>query len=138
MTITAAADILLGLLALGVAAWTIVARSTFGAVVGFVAYGFLLALAWVRLAAVDAALTEAAIGSGLTGVLLLGAAARLRSTESTATTEGATPVVRLEAAALAAVVAAALAAGVLLLPYPAPTLAPAAAEHAMATDSATR
>jgi len=126
-------DVVLGLLALGVGAWTVVARSTFVAVVGFVAYGLLVSLAWVRLAAVDAALTEAAIGSGLTGVLLLTAAARLRSTEATAAKERPAEVVRLSAAALAAAVAATLAAGVLLLPYPAPTLAPAALEHEAAT-----
>src|SRR5262249_23479735 len=45
-------------------------------VVGFVAYGLLLALVWVPLRAVDVALAEAAIGGGLSGVLLLGAAAR--------------------------------------------------------------
>ena len=54
----------------------------FAAVVGFVAYGLLLALAWVRLHAVDVALTEAAIGGGLCGVLLIGAAARLRAAEA--------------------------------------------------------
>ncbi len=71
-------DIGLAVLVLGVAAWTIAARDTFAAVVGFVAYGLLLALVWVRLAAPDVALTEAAIGSGVTGVLLVGASARLR------------------------------------------------------------
>src|SRR5262249_26993562 len=54
-------DVVLGLLVLGVAAWTVTARSTFAAVAGFVAYGLLVSLAWVRLSAVDAALTEAAI-----------------------------------------------------------------------------
>ena len=72
-----------------VAVWTIAARETFAAVVGFVAYGLLLALVWVRLDAVDVALTEAAIGGGLSGVLLLGAAARLRATEALAA--GGTP-----------------------------------------------
>ena len=47
---------------------------------GFVAYGLLLSIAWVALSAIDVALTEAAIGGGLTGVLLIGAAARLRAT----------------------------------------------------------
>ena len=48
----------------------------------FVAYGLILALVWVRLAAVDVAMTEAAIGSGVTGALLVGAAARLRRAEA--------------------------------------------------------
>jgi len=74
-------DIGLALLVLGVAAWTIAARDTFAAVVGFVAYGLLLALVWVRLQAPDIALTEAALGSGLTGGLLVAASARLRRAE---------------------------------------------------------
>lgn len=49
----------------------------FRAVVFFVVYGVLIALAWVRLSAPDVALAEAAIGAGLTGILLLGAVGRL-------------------------------------------------------------
>ncbi|MGB7755717.1 MAG: hydrogenase subunit MbhD domain-containing protein [Salinisphaera sp.] len=51
--------------------------SPFAAVVLFVAFGLLLALAWVRLNSPDVALAEAAIGAGLTGALLLDATARL-------------------------------------------------------------
>ena len=80
MTVAWAFDAILAITVLAVAGWTIAARDTFAAVVGFVAYGLLLALVWVRLAAPDVALTEAAIGGGVTGVLLLGAAARLRAT----------------------------------------------------------
>jgi len=49
----------------------------FRAVVFYVVYGVLIALAWVRLGAPDVALAEAAIGAGLTGILLLGAVGRL-------------------------------------------------------------
>jgi uncharacterized MnhB-related membrane protein len=42
-------------------------------VVLFIAFGLFMALAWVRLEAPDIALAEAAIGAGLTGVLLLDA-----------------------------------------------------------------
>lgn len=45
----------------------------FRAVVVFMAFGVLMAVAWVRLQAPDIALAEAAIGAGLTGVLLLDA-----------------------------------------------------------------
>ncbi len=45
-------------------------------VVLFVAFGLLLAITWARLGAPDLALAEAAIGAGLTGVLLLAALAR--------------------------------------------------------------
>ena len=131
MTIAAALEIALAVLVLGMAAWTIAARETFAAVVGFVAYGLLLALVWVRLDAVDVALTEAAIG-GLTGVLLLGAAARLRASETPAVAERRTGSC-VSAPRCSRVVAAALAAGVLALPDPAPTLAPAAAANIAAT-----
>ncbi|MBL1432678.1 MAG: hypothetical protein COC09_02740 [Gammaproteobacteria bacterium] len=51
----------------------------FKAIVLFIAFGLLMALAWVRLDAPDVALAEAAIGAGLTGALLLAALARLKS-----------------------------------------------------------
>lgn len=130
---TFAPDLLLALLMLALAVWTIAARDTFAAVVGFVAYGLLLALIWVRLGAVDVALTEAAIGGGLTGALLIAAAGRLRSTEAAAVAERPGGPSRLLAAVLAAAVASGLAAAVLFLPDPAPTLAPAAAANAAAT-----
>ncbi len=79
MTLLPVLDAGLALLVLGVAAWTIAAREVFGAVDGYVVYGLLLSLVWVRLYAPDVALTEAAVGGGVTGVLLLTAGARLRS-----------------------------------------------------------
>jgi multisubunit Na+/H+ antiporter MnhB subunit len=133
VTIDFALDCGMAALVAAVAVWTIVARGTFAAVAGFVAYGLLLTLVWVRLEAVDVALTEAAIGSGLTGALLLRAAALLRVNEVASEAERPGAVLRFAAALLSATVAAALAAAVLLLPDPAPTLAPAAAENAAAT-----
>jgi multisubunit Na+/H+ antiporter MnhB subunit len=133
MTFALALHIVLAAMMLGLAAWTIIARETFAAVVGFVVYGLFLALVWVRLGAPDVALTEAAIGGGLNGVLLLGAAARIRTTEALAEAERPGAITRLAAAVLSATVAAALAVGVLFLPDPAPTLAPAAAANAAAT-----
>src|SRR5262245_39360769 len=128
-----ALEITLALVVLGIAVWTIAARETFAAVVGFVAYGLMLALVWVRLDAVDVALTEAAIGSGLNGILLLGAAARLRATEVARPLPHPGPGVRVAAAVLSLSVAAALAVAVLSLPDPAPTLAPEAAASLPAT-----
>lgn len=59
-------------------AWqTLASEDMFRAIVLFVSFGLLMALAWVRLDAPDIALAEAAIGAGLTGALLLGALARL-------------------------------------------------------------
>ena len=126
-------DIGLVTLVLGVAAWTIGARETFAAVIGFVAYGLLLALVWVRLAAPDVAMTEAALGSGLTGGLLLGASTRLARTDGPAAIEKPSAIMRLAAAVLCTLVSAGLAALVLLMPEPAPTLAPQVAANMAAT-----
>jgi multisubunit Na+/H+ antiporter MnhB subunit len=126
-------DAILAATVLGVAGWTIATRETFAAVVGFVAYGLLLALVWARLAAPDVAMTEAAIGGGVTGVLLLGAAARLRGTAVVSLHAPPAAALRLVTGVLCGAVAAGLAATVLLLPDPAPTLAPEAAANLAAT-----
>ncbi|MCA1803993.1 MAG: DUF4040 domain-containing protein [Xanthomonadaceae bacterium] len=61
-------------------AWQVLAsRDLFKAVVLFIVFGLLMALAWVRLQAPDIALAEAAIGAGLTGALLLDAVGHLRA-----------------------------------------------------------
>jgi uncharacterized MnhB-related membrane protein len=71
MTISLAFDSIL-VLTLLVLAWRALAVSDlFHAAVLFIAFGLLTALAWARLAAPDLAIAEAAIGAGLTGVLLV-------------------------------------------------------------------
>jgi multisubunit Na+/H+ antiporter MnhB subunit len=70
-------DVLLSALVLGVALCAVVVRNLFAAIVFFIVYGVFVAIAWVRLDAIDVALAEAAIGAGLTGILLVGAAARV-------------------------------------------------------------
>ncbi|MFN3987566.1 MAG: Na(+)/H(+) antiporter subunit B [Rhodocyclaceae bacterium] len=65
-----------GLCAAAVAA--LASRDLFRAIVMFIVFGLLMALAWVRLSAPDIALAEAAIGAGLTGVLLLDTLGYLR------------------------------------------------------------
>jgi multisubunit Na+/H+ antiporter MnhB subunit len=122
-------DVVLAALVLGVAAWTTTARANFSAVVGFIVFGLLLAVIWVRLAAVDVGLTEAAVGSGVTGAVLLAASARLRPTEARARAEYPGRGLQRAAALLCALIAAALAALVLTGPTPPPTLAPEAAAH---------
>ena len=58
-------------------AWRVLrSPDLFTAIVLFIAFGLMMALAWVRLQAPDIALAEAAIGAGLTGALLLAALAR--------------------------------------------------------------
>ncbi|MFN3592118.1 MAG: hydrogenase subunit MbhD domain-containing protein [Thermaurantiacus sp.] len=69
----AAFDWLLAGIILLLAVASVAARGRLPAVVLYVSYGVLVGIAWVRLGAVDVALAEAAIGAGLTGVLLLGA-----------------------------------------------------------------
>jgi len=133
VTVAWAVDLGLAALIVAVAVATVTARGTFAAAVGFVACGLLLALAWVRLAAVDVALTEAAIGA-LTGMLLLGAAAHLHPTEAGMVAERPGVALRGAATLLCAVVTGALAIVVLSLPDPAPSLAPAAAAHLPATE----
>jgi multisubunit Na+/H+ antiporter MnhB subunit len=121
-------NLVLAVLILALAAWTTFARGVFAAVAGFLAYGALLALAWVQLSGIDVALTEAAIGGGLTGVLLLCAASRLRSVYA------ARPLpLRVSAALLSGVVSALLIVCVLALPDPPPTLAPEVAANIAST-----
>jgi multisubunit Na+/H+ antiporter MnhB subunit len=127
MTIVSIFDIGLVVLILAVGSATIAMRETFSAVIGYVVYGLLLAIAWVRLSAVDVALTEAAIGGGMTGMLLLGAVARLRLAKGT-DSKTSLPV-RLAAGILCALVAAGLAIAVLSPPEVVPTLAPVAMEN---------
>ncbi len=128
MTLGLVFDAALALTVLAIALWMILVRATFSAAVGFVGYGMLVALVWVRLGAVDVALTEAAIGGGMMGVMMLIAAKRMRGLGSTlAEASGKTE--RALAAALCAAVSIILGAVVLSLPDPPPTLAAAAAEN---------
>ncbi|MBL1261882.1 MAG: DUF4040 domain-containing protein [Thiotrichaceae bacterium] len=61
-------------------AWRALASADlFKSIVLFIAFGLVLALAWVRLDAPDVALAEAAIGAGLTGALLITTLARLNA-----------------------------------------------------------
>ncbi|WP_449192415.1 Na(+)/H(+) antiporter subunit B [Thauera sp.] len=71
-------DLLLGLGLIACAAGALLSRELFRAIVMFIVFGLLMALAWVRLRAPDIALAEAAIGAGLTGVLLLDTLGYLR------------------------------------------------------------
>ncbi|MBU0483443.1 MAG: DUF4040 domain-containing protein [Proteobacteria bacterium] len=59
-------------------AWKLLScEDIFTAVVLFISFGLLMALAWVRMRAPDVALAEAALGAGLTGPLLLAALRRM-------------------------------------------------------------
>jgi multisubunit Na+/H+ antiporter MnhB subunit len=132
MTLSFIFDASLALVVLAAAGYAIAAREVFAAVVAFISYGLLLALVWVRLAAVDVALTEAAIGGGVTGALLIGAAAKVGNGAADAP-NALGPVSKLLIATLCAAMSIAIAVAFLHLPAQAPTLAPLAAEHLPAT-----
>ena len=76
-------DAVLGLALLWLAWRALASPDLFRAIVLFIAFGLLMAMAWVRLDAPDIALAEAAIGAGLTGALLLAALARLEPKNET-------------------------------------------------------
>lgn len=78
MTPALAFDLLLVAALLWSAAHALIATDLFRAVVLFIVFSLLMALAWARLGAPDIALAEAAIGAGLTGALLLDAVGHLR------------------------------------------------------------
>jgi uncharacterized MnhB-related membrane protein len=113
-------DVVLATLVIGVAIFTITARELFASVVGYVAYGLLLAFVWVRLYAPDVALTEAAVGSGVTGVLLITAGKRLGALRNAAQEAEPGFAFKLLTGVLAAFVASALGAIILMLPDPPP------------------
>jgi multisubunit Na+/H+ antiporter MnhB subunit len=97
------------------------------AIIAFIAFGLLLGLAWTRLGAIDVALTEAAIGGGITGLLLLRAEAHLRrGRQAGSTARQGKSVTTIVAALTSIAVALGLGFAVLAFPSPAPTLAPPA------------
>jgi uncharacterized MnhB-related membrane protein len=53
----------------------------FRAVMAFIGFGLIVAVVWARLGAVDIALAEAMIGSGITGALFLAALGRMATAE---------------------------------------------------------
>jgi multicomponent Na+:H+ antiporter subunit B len=91
--------VLAGLLAfvLVTAVVTAVARSTLAAVVAFGAYSLGLAMVWVVFQAPDVALTEAAVGAGVTTALFLLLVARTWQGDEAATDSRATTVAAVAA-----------------------------------------
>lgn len=124
-------DIPLGLALLVLALWLTTARHDRSAVIGFTAYGLLVAIVWVRLGSMDVALTEAALGGGLMGLLLFTAAARLGEVQEQPRPSRLS---RVLVGLLCLAVAGVLAGLVLALPAPAPNLVAAVAAHQPATE----
>lgn len=71
-------DLLLAVALVSLAAGVLWVGDLFEAVVVFIVFGLMMAVAWCRLKAVDIALAEAAIGAGLSGALLLDTLAHQR------------------------------------------------------------
>jgi energy-converting hydrogenase B subunit D len=61
----------------GLALGAVLSSQLYRAVVLFITFGLVAAVAWVRLGAVDVGLAEAAVGAGVTGALLLDAAGHM-------------------------------------------------------------
>lgn len=64
-------DLIIAITILLIAILVIFSKSLLNSIIYFIAFGLLVALAWVRLNAPDVAIAEAAIGAGLTGALFL-------------------------------------------------------------------
>ena len=107
-------DVVLGLTLVWLAWQTLSSLDLFRAIVLFIAFGLLMALAWVRLDAPDVALAEATIGAGLTGALLLSALAQLSTSQKKETKPSL--FIRLTLGVLLLFLATALAYAVLSLP----------------------
>jgi multisubunit Na+/H+ antiporter MnhB subunit len=120
-------DLALVLLVLMASVWTVAARDRRDAVIGFIVVGLLLSLVWMRLDSVDVALTEAAVGGGATGLLLLRACAGSGPVETDGTRPG--RVMQVVTGLLCSVIFAGLAVVVLMPVEPAPSLTIAATAH---------
>ncbi len=79
-------DLVLGILLVLLAGASLLLQQLFRSVMAFIGFGLVVAVAWARLGAVDIALAEAMIGSGITGALLLAALSRMARGEAEAQT----------------------------------------------------
>jgi multisubunit Na+/H+ antiporter MnhB subunit len=70
-------DLVLGMLMVLLAGASLLHKQLFRSVMAFIGFGLVVAVAWARLGAVDIALVEAMIGSGITGALFLAALSRM-------------------------------------------------------------
>ena len=84
-------DLLLGMLMVLLAGASLLLPQLFISVMAFIGLGLVVSVVWARLGAVDIALAEAMIGSGITGALFLAALSRMAKGEKE---DGADPAVR--------------------------------------------
>lgn len=64
-------DTLLCISVLVIASAMFIVKQSFTAIVLFISLGLVITLCWIQLNAIDVAISEAAIGAGLTGAMLL-------------------------------------------------------------------
>lgn len=64
-------DLLLMLVLIGIAVLALELRDLLASVVGLMAYGFLMALLFAEMGAVDVALTQAVLEAGVVGVIMI-------------------------------------------------------------------
>jgi len=74
-------DFIIAISLISLAGSVLFAKNIFNAIIMFIIFGLLMAIAWVRLNAPDIALAEAALGAGITGALLLESLRKIRITE---------------------------------------------------------
>lgn len=126
-------DAALGLL-LVLAAFRVVATADIRAAVSsFIAYGMVLALVWVRLESIDIALTEIAVGSGLTTIVILRAISSVPSSGSSSASSLSEKRTKVTVGIICAAITLGLSVVLLGLPAPAPSLAPYVAANMPAT-----
>lgn len=75
-------DIIIALMTIILACLCLFSRQAINSITYFIALGLIVALIWTRLGAYDVAIAEAAIGSGVTGALLLFSWRKLRAAKS--------------------------------------------------------
>ena len=80
-TLTEAAKIILLILMIACAVSVNITRSLLQAVIVFMAYSSLMCVIWILLESPDLAITEAAVGAGVSGVLFLAALRQIREAD---------------------------------------------------------
>lgn len=108
MSFEAGFDIALSLVVAVTAFCAVTGRDMLRSIAFYIAYGVMIALCWLRLGSVDVALAEAAIGAGLTGVLLIGAWSMVRRLSPHSSSGPAPLIFRIGAGAVSAGIAATL------------------------------
>ncbi len=63
-------------------------KSLLGSIIILISYSVVMSVLWILLRSPDLALTEAAVGAGVTGILFFAALGRIRAIDRTSKTDG--------------------------------------------------